>query len=126
MITWPENLPCISIETTFEPVDPQIRTEMQSGRVFVRRNFTAVPVAFSARWVLKSSAEATEFNRFYQDDLKDGTLWFLMPLLQPEGDALRKVQFQGAYKYRKLGPDIWEYTANMLMFLRPAQEISAP
>lgn len=124
MIYWPEELPAPLIGTEFAPIDPQIRTPMQSGRVFVRRNFTAVPVPFTARWAMKTDEQAVQFESFYKDTLKDGTLWFNMPLNLPQGRGGQLVQFQGIYSgptrlNAPNGNGVWEYSANMMIFLRP-------
>lgn len=124
MIYWPDDLPAPLIGTEFAPIDPQIRTPMQSGRVFVRRNFTAVPVPFTAQWAMKSNEQAVQFELFYKDTLEDGTLWFNMPLNLPQGRGNQLVQFQGIYTGPKRlnapdGNGVWEYSANMMIFLRP-------
>lgn len=121
---WPEELPAPLIGTEYRPLDPQIRTPMQSGRVFVRRNFTAVPVGFEIRLVMKSDFEAVLFEEFYRVSLEDGSQWFNMPLDLPQGHKKYLVQFQGIYSGPKRldapgGDGIWEYSANMLMYLRP-------
>lgn len=125
MIEWPDDFPAPLIGTEYSPIDPQIRTPMQSGRVFVRRNFTAVPVAFPVRWIFKSDELADRFERFYQRDLQDGTRWFRMPLLLPQGRGPQLVQFQGIYRGPRrvnapgMTPGWWEYSADMQIFLRP-------
>ena len=121
---WPDELPAPLIGTQYNPIDPQIRTPMQSGRVFVRRNFTAVPVALPARWAMKSDAQAALFEDFYRVTLEDGSLWFEMPLLLPQGRGPWLVQFQGIYTGPRLltppgGSRVWEYRADLLLFLRP-------
>ena len=125
---WPADLPLSRFGTQYAPIDPQIRTPMQSGRVFVRRNFTAVPVAFNVEWIMRSDYEATLFEEFYHASLEDGTLWFNMPLLVPQGRRDYLVQFQGIYtgprRMNAPGADkgIWHYSADMLMFLRPGEQ----
>ena len=125
IIEWPDELPAPLLGSDFAPLDPQIRTPMQSGRVFVRRNFTAVPVPFRARWIFKKDEHAVRFEQFYKEDTTDGTVWFWMPLLLPQGRGPYLVQFQGIYTgpVRVNAPGMlhgnWEYSANMMMFLRP-------
>ena len=128
IIEWPDELPAPLIGTQYRPIDPQIRTPMQSGRVFVRRNFTAVPVAFPVRWAMKSDAQAALFEDFYRVTLEDGTLWFETPLLTPQGRGPWLVQFQGIYTGPRLltppgGSRVWEYSADLLMFLRPGEQM---
>lgn len=121
MITWPSELPLMQIGSSYEPVDPQLRTQSQSGRTIVRRIYSGVPEEFPARWVM-SGTQAIIFERFYRIDLDNGTLWFNMPVWLPQSQGLRAVQFQGIYQRRHLahGRDrgLWEYTANMRHYLR--------
>ena len=124
MIYWPEDLPAPQFGIEFNPRDPQIRTQMQSGRTFSRRNFTAVPVDFSARWILTSD-QAVEFESFYKSDTEDGTKWFTMPLLFPQGEIDSVVRFEGIYTYKRVGPCMWEYSADMQMYLRPGEQMPA-
>ena len=117
MIKWPEHLPALLLGEAQEIVDPQLRTPMQNGRTFVRRNFTAVPVMFPARWIM-SDTQAQLFDIFYQHTLKDGTEWFELPNKTPSGYGMRVSQFLGAYSRRQLSTTHWEYSANMQMYLR--------
>lgn len=125
MIKWPNSLPAPLIGTQYSPVDPQLRTQMQSGRSFVRRNFTATPDNFIAHWIFTTDAQARRFEEFYKYDTEDGTLWFEMPLVLPQGRGPRTVQFVGIYAGRtRLNPPghsngVWEYSANMQLYLRP-------
>lgn len=112
------------IGTTYNPVNPQLRSGMQDGRDFARRKNTATPVNFSASWLLNDTqAQALEY--FYKHELKDGVAWFYMPLLTPQGRGLQLVQFDGIYSGPQLAtppgitPKLWRYTANMQIFLRP-------
>lgn len=128
MIYWPDELPAPLIGTEYAPIDPQIRTPMQSGRVFVRRNFTAVPVAFNAKWAMKTNAQAVLFEEFYKNTLEDGTLWFNMVLDLPQGKKDYLVQFHGIYNGPKRlnAPSedgAWEYSADMMIFLRPGEQM---
>lgn len=120
MIIWPEELPCMLLGSTSEPVDPQLRTPMQNGRTFVRRGFTAVPENFAARWILDDD-QASIFEAFYWETLQAGTLWFNMPVWLPQIKGDRSVQFQGAFTRRQLVGGTacvtWEYSANMQHYL---------
>lgn len=117
MIRWPDNLPCPQFGIEFKPRDPQLRTQMQSGRTISRRNFTAVPVDFSARWIL-TDAQSVRFEQFYQHDTQDGAQWFDMDLMLPQGLIERTVRFSGVYSFSRLGSCAWEYSCDMEMYLR--------
>lgn len=124
---WPEDFPAPLFGTEYSPVDPQIRTPMQSGRTFVRRNFTAVPVMFPVRLLFKSDELAARFEDFYRVTLEDGSLWFKMPMAIPQGRGPWLVQFQGIYTGPRrmnapgMQQGLWEYRAELMMFLRPGE-----
>lgn len=117
MIYWPDELPAPLIGTTYNPVDPQMRTTMQSGRTLARRKFTVVPVRFQARWIFRNDAQAALFEDFYRAVTVDGTDWFAMPLLLPQGRDYRSLRFIGSYSGpKRVNPpgadgDFWEYSA---------------
>lgn len=125
MIFWPEELPAPIFGAMYQLADPQLRSSMQDGFSYSRRNFTAVPVAFSVRWIFKTDDHAELFEDFYKNETADGTLWFKMSLLLPQGRVERIVRFAGIY----LGPKrvnppgrkngAWEYSAPMEIYLRP-------
>lgn len=124
MQTWPASLPAPLVGSSYSPVDPQISTPMQDGRTFVRRNFTAVPVGFTASWLM-TDAQAVEFERFYKEDLGDGVEYFLMRLLLPQGHNEYAVRFSGIYTGPSLASppnvetQLWRYSASLQMYLRP-------
>lgn len=113
-VEWPASLPLPQFGLRYNLADPQMRTLMASGRTISRRKFSYVPTEFSARWML-STAEASVFEQFYQDDAVDGTEWIEMPLVTPQGEEAQFVRFRGAYSYRRVGSDLWEYSANLQM-----------
>lgn len=118
---WPTQLPPMNIGSMYEPVDPQIRTNMQSGRTFVRRNFTGVPENFKATWIFNDE-QAAIFEDFYWNVTDAGTKWFNMPVILPQTKITRQVQFQGPFTRRQMnggtGCNNWEYSADMQHFLR--------
>lgn len=120
MPEWPKQLPCMQLGSTFEPIDPQIRTRMQSGRTRIRRGFTAVPEDFDARWIF-DDLQAAIFEDFYWVTLEAGTRWFDMPVWLPLLKGTRQVQFQGAFARHQVtggrGDIIWEYSARMQHYL---------
>lgn len=124
-IVWPDTLPCPRFGITFAVADPQLRSPFDSGYALYRRKLTAVPVDFPVLWVM-SDAQAIEFEAFYRDVVKDGTLWFSMPLVTAQGDGAQFVRFMGAYSFVRVGNDLWEYSANMQMYLRPGSYALPP
>ena len=76
---WPDELPAPLKSVSARPVSPIVRSKMVSGRTFVRRNFTAVPVVYRMTWLFDSE-QAVIFENFFRDDLEDGTRWFEMKL----------------------------------------------
>lgn len=132
MIYWPTELPAPLIGTTYNPVDPQIRTTMQSGRTLARRKFTVVPVHFQARWIFRSDAQAALFEDFYRVVTTDGAEWFAMPLLLPQGRDYRSLRFIGPYSGPKrvnhpgADGDFWEYSAVLELSQRPSEIAPQP
>lgn len=132
MIYWPTELPAPLIGTTYSPVDPQMRTTMQSGRTLARRKFTVVPVRFQARWIFKSDAQAALFEDFYRVATIDGAEWFAMPLLLPQGRDYRSLRFIGPYSGpKRVNPpgadgDFWECSAVLELSQRPSEIAPQP
>ncbi len=124
-ISWPESLPCPRFGVTYAVADPQLRTPFEAGYALYRRKLTAVPVDFPVSWLM-TSGQAVEFEVFYRDTVKDGTLWFYMPLVTVQGDGAQFVRFMGAYSFQKVGVDLWEYSANMQIYLRPGSYALPP
>lgn len=124
-IAWPESLPCPRFGITYTVVDPQLRTPQETGYATFRRKLTAVPVDFSARWIM-SSTQGDEFETFYREILMDGTLWFSIAMVVVQSNGPQFVRFMGPYSYQKVGNDLWEYSANMQMYLRPGSYALPP
>lgn len=124
-IGWPESLPCPRFGVTYSVVDPQLRAPLEVGYSTYRRKLTAVPLDFPASWVM-SGEQAVEFESFFRDTIKDGTLWFTMPLVTAQGGGPQFVRFMGAYSFQKVAIDLWEYSVNMQMYLRPGSYALPP
>lgn len=124
-VEWPAILPLPQFGLRYNVADPQMRTLMASGRTISRRRFSDVPTEFSARWILTQS-QAEIFEQFYQNDAVDGTEWIEMPLVTAQGEAVNYVRFRGAYRYRRVGPGLWEYSADLQMYLRPGSAVTPP
>jgi len=107
---------------TYAPVDPQLRTQTQSHSTITRRKFSDVPENFTARFVM-TNTQAVIFEKFYRIDLKNGTEWFMLPIVNPQKAPSSLVKFVGAYNRTRLNAPgatkgIWEYSADMRHYLR--------
>lgn len=91
-IYWPDSLPCPRFGVTYSVADPQLRTPFEEGYALYRRKLTAVPVDFPVSWIM-SGAQAVEFESFFREAVKDGTLWFSMLLVTVQGDGPQFVRF---------------------------------
>lgn len=115
MIEYPAELPLplqegYSLQT---PVDPMLRTQMESGRARQRVNFDSVPEMVNAKWNCDRSQMAF-FRGWYARTLKQGVEWFTTRLLLPEGFIYVECRFTG----KPAGPTSvqvsrWEYSATL-------------
>lgn len=121
---WPDELPAPLKTVSARPVSPIVRSTMVSGRTFVRRDFTAVPVVYRMTWLFNSE-QAVIFEDFFKDDLEDGTLWFLMRLRVAQGEGPWLFQFSDIYEGGDMvgAPScpLWQYSASLQMYLRPGE-----
>lgn len=67
-------------------------TDLDNGGIRIRRRFTRVtsPTSFSVRM---TSDELAVFKFFYAEVIKDGTLWFQMPIYDGQGYGVNLVRF---------------------------------
>lgn len=121
---WPDELPAPLKTVSARPVSPTVRSTMVSGRTFVRRNLTAVPVVYRMTWLFNSE-QAVIFEDFFKDDLVDGTLWFKMKLRVAQGEGPWLFQFSDIYEGGDMvgAPScpLWQYSASLEMYLRPGE-----
>lgn len=95
------------------PVDPMLRTAMESGRARQRVNFPDSPELVSFTWNF-DAAQAAFFRGWYARTLSYGVEWFNMPLQLPEGFQRYECRFTG----KPDGPRLvqvsrWEVTATL-------------
>lgn len=79
MATWPSDVPFFKVLPSISgsgPVGAVLRTQMDAGPAKVRRLFTAAPREFSAVTPPMTAAQFADFDTFYTDTLKMGTLSF--------------------------------------------------
>lgn len=121
---WPDELPAPLKSVSARPVSPTVRSTMVSGRTFVRRNFTAVPVVYRMTWLFNSE-QAVIFEDFFRDDLEDGTRWFEMKLRVAQGEGPWLFRFEDIYEGGDMvgvpSCPLWQYSASLEMFLRPGE-----
>ena len=128
---WPASLPRPRLQARqMRPVSPLISARFASGRDMQRRAYSGVPVEFDAEWLM-TSAQATRFEEFFEEDVSDGVLWFWMPVALPQAPGYFPVQFRDVYSGPEpLGPAgprrRWIYRAPLRIFLRPGQLLNDP
>jgi hypothetical protein len=115
MIEYPAELPLplqdgYALQT---PVDPMLRTQMESGRARQRLNFDETPEMINAKWNCDRNQMAF-FRGWYARTLKQGVEWFTTRLLLPEGFIDVECRFTG----KPTGPTLvqvsrWEYSATL-------------
>lgn len=103
----------------FRPVSPLVRTPMVSGRARVRRGYTATPTQVALIWLM-TDAQAQLFEKWYQEELLDGSSWFLARLKTPLGIDYYRSRFVDIYEGPVLqGGRYWRFTATLELYRRP-------
>src|SRR5690606_32180058 len=98
MIQYPAGLPCF--ERTgygLKTVDPQLRSELDSGRSRVRRKFTATPTEVQCSVLMRNDSQAQLFEAWWEQVLFSGTKYFEAPLKAPLGTETYTAKFIGIY-----------------------------
>ena len=54
-IYWPDDLPCMQFGIVYNLENPQLLGQGGGGYSYSRSKFTAVPVDFSAKWIMTDS-----------------------------------------------------------------------
>ncbi len=99
--------------------NPKLSTQLASGRVRERRQFTNVPTLVNVRWNMDQN-QAAFFEAWFRRTLVDGSLWFDAELLTPAGFVPYTCRIRGMYD----GPALvqvsrWEITATVELRERP-------
>lgn len=120
MLKYPDILPApLKAGRAFQMVDPLVSTTFDSGQTRWDRQFTDVPTATPMSFIF-SDVQCQAFEAWYRDVLKDGALWFEMPLRSPVGMDYQDAHFIKAYAGPdRLGYDRWRISANILLRRRP-------
>lgn len=120
MIQYPAGLPCFERQGYgLKTVDPQLRSELDSGRSRVRRKFTATPTEVQCS-VLMNDSQAQLFEAWWERVLVSGTKYFEAPLKTPMGMQSYTARFMGIYDGPVLvGVSHWRYTFTLELRKRP-------
>ena len=118
--TFPPQLPNVIMDDYgFTPGNASIRTDMEAGLARVRRRFTAVPTEYKVTWKF-TREELGIFEKFYQEDLFDGTAWFNIPLVNGVGETNHVARFKEPYSAQTgLREFSWVVTATLEVVSRP-------
>lgn len=121
MIQYPEGLPAMLLDGhSLQTVDPQLRSELDSGRARVRRKFTATPTYVQGAILARTDSQAQLFEAWWEQVLVSGTKYFEMPVKTPLGNQMQTVRFDGIYQGPVLvPPGYWRYTFTLELRKRP-------
>ncbi|SDS03969.1 hypothetical protein SAMN05216198_1042 [Halopseudomonas litoralis] len=121
MIQYPAGLPCF--ERTgygLKTKDPQLRSELESGRSRPRRKFTQTPTAIEVVTRPMNDAQAQLFEAWWEQVLVSGTKWVDLPLKTPLGMQHYTAQFVGIYDGPLLvGVSHWRFSCTVVLRKRP-------
>lgn len=121
MIQYPTGLPAMLLDGhSLQTVDPQLRSEMESGRVRVRRKFTATPTFVQGSILATTDSQAQLFEAWWEEILVSGTKYFEMRVKTPLGHQSQVVRFAGIYQGPVLvPPGYWRFTFTLELRKRP-------
>lgn len=121
MIQYPAGLPCFERSNYgLQTVDPQLRTELESGRQRVRLKFTATPTEVQCSVLMRNDSQAQLFESWWEHVLVSGTKYFEAPIKTPLGQETYTARFVGIYDGPVLvGAGAWRYTFTLELRKRP-------
>lgn len=119
-IPYPDWLPCaLQDGYGFTPVSPLLQTQFTSGRSQWRRGYTSTPTRVAVSWLMRDM-EAALFEKWFQEDLLDGSAWFLCWLRTPLGMDYYRSHFVDIYDGGTLTEGkFWKFSATLELFTRP-------
>ncbi|MDP3831014.1 MAG: hypothetical protein Q8Q47_07070 [Ignavibacteriaceae bacterium] len=110
MATWPTTLPPPTSDYGLNPVDPTVRTDMESGAARTRRRTKARNDKVRVAWNM-TDAELTIFRAWFDDDATGaagGAAWFDISLPIGTGGIVSvTAKFVGVYKANYLPGMNW-------------------
>src|SRR5690606_19476381 len=121
MIQYPAGLPAMLLDGhSLQTIDPQLRSELESGRARVRRKFTATPTMVEGSLLMKTDSQAALFEAWWEQVLISGTKYFEMPVKTQLGRQHHTVRFVGVYRGPVLvPPGYWRFTFTLELRKRP-------
>ena len=113
---WPDTLPAPERDNyRLQPVDPLVRTPMESGKDRTERMFGTAPTRVPLRWTM-TDAEFQAFKAFHRFALDDGAREFSFPLFLDGGFSHRKARFAEQYSVAHAGFDTWRISAELTIY----------
>jgi hypothetical protein len=114
MATWPATLPAPTIEGySLTPIDPVIRTDMESGSARARRRSAARNDRVAVAWIFTDAQMAT-FRAWFDGDGAGGSAWFSLSLaIGSSGLTAQSCRFTAIWKADLLPGLNWRVTASL-------------
>ncbi len=110
---WPDTLPMSRIEGYGVAPQPNVlRTDIESGAARVRLRSTATLYRVRVQWRLSQEAFAV-FDAWWAHVLKQGVLWFAMPLVGGLGVQTVQSRFLGSWDTELLPGNKWQVKAQL-------------
>lgn len=99
-VTWPSTLPCGLFQGySYQRVDTAVRTELETGRIRMRRRYSDAPARAQISWMM-DSCQFSFFEYWWKNRIDAGTLPFNMDLNVGAGIATHELRFLSTYIMR--------------------------
>lgn len=116
MATWPTSLPAPrAADYQLAPVDPTLRTDMESGAQRMRRRTFARNDRVAVSWIF-TDAQMTAFRTWFESSAEaaGGSAWFYIGLrVGATGVTTQEARFVNVWQGSYLGAGIWQVTASL-------------
>ena len=116
MATWPSTLPAPSLSGyQLAPVDPALRTEMESGAPRARRRTYSRNDRLHVSWIF-NDAQMAAFRAWFESDVEaaGGAAWFYIALrIGDTGATTEEARFTGMWQAALVGFNIWNVSASI-------------
>ncbi len=95
-VDYPATLPAPNqAKYALQPVDPVIRTQMDSGSPRNRRRFTTYPTRIPVEWLF-TEAEMATFESWFDNTVNSGESWFNVNLINGLSVSSYEARFYGS------------------------------